>query len=81
MAMELPIIATNIRGCRELIDPKVPTGILYEPGDIDKLEKIINDIISDKDYIAKVIKNAKKFATENLDENKIINKQLKHMNL
>jgi len=81
MVMELPVIATNIRGCRELIDPKVPTGMLYEPGDIDKLEKIINDIISDKDYIAKVIKNAKKFAIENLDENKIINKQLGHMNL
>lgn len=36
MAMGLPIIATSIRGCRELVQPGV-NGWLVEPGDTDAL--------------------------------------------
>ena len=36
MSSELPVIATAIRGCREIIDDG-RSGLLYPPGDVDRL--------------------------------------------
>ena len=81
MAMEIPIFTTNIRGSRELINPNIPNGFLFEPGDINNLEKLLFTHISDKDMNIKVTNNARNFANKFLNEKKIINKQIELMNL
>jgi glycosyltransferase involved in cell wall biosynthesis len=46
-AMQLPVIATNIRGCREVVTPN-ETGILVPVGDCKALVTAIETLIEDK---------------------------------
>ena len=43
-AMSLPCIATNIRGCREIIEPE-RTGLLIEPGDYSALGRSLRRLL------------------------------------
>ena len=50
MCLKTPIITTNIRGCRDLIEDKI-TGRLYEPGDTDTLIQLLNYFLkNNSDY-------------------------------
>jgi glycosyltransferase involved in cell wall biosynthesis len=42
MASELPVIATRIRGSRELITPEL--GFLYEPRNVDALGRLLAQV-------------------------------------
>ena len=47
MSLEVPVLATNIRGTRELLEEG--TGILYQVGDVDGLKKAMEYIITNPD--------------------------------
>lgn len=53
MACGLPIVASNIRGTIDLIDPG-KGGYLVEPMDVDGFVKAIEDILSDKERLAEM---------------------------
>jgi len=58
--MELPVIATRIRGCSEaVIDGE--TGILVPPGDPESLAGAILDVLSDGELGRLLGKNARTF--------------------
>ena len=47
MCLGIPIIATNIRGCRDLINDKID-GRLYTPKDVRALNAILGDFLKNK---------------------------------
>lgn len=44
MASGVPVVATNVRGCRQLVRPG-ETGYLYEPGDVRKLDELVEHLL------------------------------------
>jgi glycosyltransferase involved in cell wall biosynthesis len=46
MAMELPIVATDIRGCREAVADN-QTGLIVPPRDSDKLADALGQLAAD----------------------------------
>ena len=80
MAMKIPIIATNIRGSRELIlDNK--RGMLYQPGKITELEKKIDFMLTNSTEVDIFVKNSHEYARDFLDEKKVILKQFEILNI
>lgn len=51
MAMSLPVVATDIRGCREAIEDG-ETGLIVPPRDSEKLAQAVRKILQDSDYQA-----------------------------
>ena len=47
MALGLPVIATNIPGTRELVNPR-KTGFLFPPRDIEWLAECVENLIEDE---------------------------------
>jgi len=75
MAMSIPVVATNIRGCREeVIDGE--TGILVPPGDVGALASAILKLYRNPDLREKMGSNGRKKAEELYDERKVIEKEL-----
>lgn len=74
MAMELPVVATDIRGCREEVDSS--SGILYMPGDIEGLSSAIDTLLKDREKALEMGKNARRRVIEHFDQRKSIEKQL-----
>ena len=72
-AMELPIITTNVAGCKDIIEHGV-NGLLVPPKDTESLSLAIEFILKNKVFAKLLGKNARKKVIENFDEN-IINKK------
>jgi len=74
MAMGVPVIATNIRGCREeVIDGE--TGILVPPGDVEALTSAILKLYKDLELRERMGSNGRKKAEKEYDEKKVIEKE------
>lgn len=76
MAMEKPIIASNIRGCREEVFEDV-NGILVEKESTESLYDAMNRLYNDKSLVQKMGKESRKIATELFNEEKVLEKQIK----
>jgi len=63
MAAQLPIVATNISGNRDIIFEN-ENGKLVPPGDIDALSTAINSLLSDESNRKRIGNNAKEFAAD-----------------
>ena len=74
MFIGIPIIATNVRGCKDLINNNI-NGYTYQPGDIKKIELILKDYKKNYNKVQNLIKNAKYDAIKKFDS-KIISNQI-----
>ena len=75
MAMELPVIATNIRGCREEVVDGV-TGILVPVGNVNALSNAIIKLAKDPKLRKSMGKKGRERAEKYFDESKVIKKQI-----
>lgn len=75
MAMEKPIIATNIRGCREEVFPG-ENGYLVEKENTSELEKAMVSIIEDPLRAELYGKRSREIVEELFDEEKVLLKQI-----
>lgn len=75
MAMEKPIIATNIRGCREEVFPE-ENGFLVEKADVEDLYEKMVILCADKEKREKFGRCSRKIVEESFNEEKVIDKQL-----
>jgi glycosyltransferase involved in cell wall biosynthesis len=66
MCLGVPIIATNIRGCRDLINDKID-GRLYPPKDVHALNAILGDFLKNKDKYDNYAKLAQSKCIKNFD--------------
>ena len=74
-AMGIPIVTSNVIGCKDSIKPGI-TGLLCESKSAKSIEKKIQFLIENKNIRSKFSKNARKFALENFDINKVISKNI-----
>ncbi len=70
-AMSLPVVATNIRGCREVVVDG-QTGFLVPVRDSQALADAIEKLIIDKQLKSAMGLNARQRAEANFDENRVI---------
>ncbi|WLD93005.1 glycosyltransferase family 4 protein [Alkalihalobacillus sp. AL-G] len=75
MGMAKPIIATNIRGCREEVFPNV-NGYLCNVKDSHDLGEKILKLINNKELISKFGEASRDIFLNHFDERKVINKQI-----
>jgi glycosyltransferase involved in cell wall biosynthesis len=78
MAMELPVVATNIRGARETVQDGV-SGLLVEVGDVDALADALASLLVDKEKRREMGKQGRVIACQQFDQNIIIKKQKKRI--
>ena len=76
MMMAKPVVATNIRGCREEVD-EGKTGLLVPVKDAKELSKALEKICQNPELGKTYGKAGRKKALKYFDERKIINRQLK----
>lgn len=75
MAMGKPIIATNIRGCREQVFPN-KNGLLVEKENTDQLSIAIIKMAENQALRAKFSRESRKLAEDLFDEQKVLEKQI-----
>ncbi len=75
MATELAVVATDIRGCREVI-AHGKSGFLFPPHDIAGLGKIIRDLSSSKELRKSLGENARERIVTDFDERDYVAKQV-----
>jgi len=75
-AMSLPVIATDIRGCRGAVDDQ-KTGILVPPKNYQKLAEAIMYLLSDAEKAKEMGKNGRKKAEKEFDERLFFDKMEK----
>ncbi|WP_114638002.1 glycosyltransferase family 4 protein [Desulfolucanica intricata] len=73
-AMELPCIATDIRGCREIIEPD-QTGILIKPGDFTALGRSLWRLLENPGLRSQMGRAGRERAEEFFDE-QVVNKKV-----
>ncbi len=66
-AMALPCLATDIRGCREVIESGV-TGFLFQPGDYVSLAGLLRQLLSDEGLRRGMGRAGRKRAERHFDE-------------
>lgn len=74
MAMEIPVIATNIRGCKEEVNDEC--GILYDKGDIEGLKSALSCLVEDRELRNKMGKKGRLRVVQMFNEKESISKQL-----
>ncbi|ANU20073.1 hypothetical protein BBI15_07520 [Planococcus plakortidis] len=79
MGMNLPIIASNIRGCREEVFPN-RNGFLFEKENIEELYNSMKMMADDGDLRKSFSKESRKIAEELFDEQKVLAKQIELFN-
>lgn len=67
MGMELPVVTTRIRGCREAVVDRV-TGLLVPARDSRALKQAIHEILSDRDLAARFGKAGRERVVSTFDE-------------
>lgn len=67
-AMERPIVATNVRGCREVVHHEV-TGLLVPPRDWPQLAAAILRLVDNREEAARLGSRAGELARHRFDEN------------
>jgi glycosyltransferase involved in cell wall biosynthesis len=75
MAMGLPVITSNIKGCREEVINN-ETGILIPPGDVEALASAILKLYKERELRERMGINGRKRVEELYDERKVIEKEL-----
>lgn len=75
MLMEKPVVATNIRGSRELVKPG-ETGHLIPTRNVDLLAKAICSLLKDPEGARNMGAKGREFAIQFFDESKIIELQI-----
>jgi len=70
-AMGTPVIATNIRGCRELVKDR-KTGLLVPRKDSEALAEAIKELITNSGLRERIRSEAASYAGKYLDENRIV---------
>lgn len=75
MAMKTPIIASNIRGCREEVFHE-ENGLLFDKENIDDLERAMESIAADSGARERFGKRSREIAEELFDEEKVLQKQI-----
>jgi glycosyltransferase involved in cell wall biosynthesis len=58
MSMSLPVIASNVGGCREIIDD-LNNGILFPAGNTEKFLESVETLMNNKNLAAKLGSNAR----------------------
>ena len=71
-AMAKPLIATDIRGCREAVEPGV-NGFLVPMRDYQALANALDNLINDPDLRTKMGKNSRRKAKKDFDEGNLVN--------
>ena len=74
--MGIPIVTTNVIGCKDSILPG-KTGLLCDAKNPYALEKQITYLIKNEKVRYKYSKNARFFAVKNFDVNKVIGQNIK----
>ena len=75
MAMARPVVATHVRGCREVVVDG-ETGILVPPGDVPALADAIVRLLGDKELAGRMGRAGRKRAEQRFDRNEVTGKQL-----
>jgi len=76
MSMGLPVVATNIRGCREEVSQE-ETGLLVPVGEVEPLAKALLVLINNPHKRRRFGENGLARAKSLFDENKVIEKQIR----
>ena len=76
MAAGKPVVATNIRGCREEVVHGA-TGLLVPVGDSDALADAILRVLSDEELASRMGEAGRKRVEEEFDEKLVLERQLK----
>jgi glycosyltransferase involved in cell wall biosynthesis len=71
-SMGKPIIATDINGCREAVEPGV-NGFLVPMRDYQALANALDNLINDADLRTKMVKNSRRKAEKEFDEEHLVN--------
>lgn len=75
MAMKKPVIATNIRGCREEVFPD-ENGFLVEKENADELAEAMLKVANDDQLRSKFALKSREIAENLFDEEKVLKKQI-----
>jgi glycosyltransferase involved in cell wall biosynthesis len=78
-AMEIPVIASEIPGCRDAVKNNV-NGYLFEKGNVTQLCNYLEKLITDKNLRNELGRNGKAFVKNNFNNYKIWNGQLQLYN-
>lgn len=78
-AMEIPVIASEIPGCRDAVKNNV-NGYLFEKGNVTQLCNYLEKLITDKNLRTELGRNGKAFVKNNFNNYKIWNGQLELYN-
>jgi glycosyltransferase involved in cell wall biosynthesis len=78
MASSLPVVASDIRGCREEVD-EGRTGLLVDPGDIKGLADAICELLADPDRARTMGRKGREKVLIEYDESVIIKKQIDYI--
>jgi glycosyltransferase involved in cell wall biosynthesis len=79
MAMGKPVVATNIRGCREEVFPGV-NGFLCKARDAKDLAFHLEKIITDKEMMSKLGSNSRELFLKEFEEQLVLDRQLEIFN-
>lgn len=74
MSCAIPVIATDIRGCREEV-VQGQTGLLVPPGDTPKLADALNMLVRDRDLRRALGDAGRMRAVEHFDESRVLDVQ------
>jgi len=74
-AMGVPTVVSNIRGCREAVDPG-ENGLLFPVGDVDALAKRVIELLGDDERRAKMAVAGRRIAEDRFDEQKVFDRVL-----
>jgi glycosyltransferase involved in cell wall biosynthesis len=75
MSMELPVLATDIRGCREIVRPG-NDGWLFAPHDIARLTALLREAHADAELRTAVGRRARARVCESYDERDYVGRQI-----
>ncbi|MBJ13703.1 MAG: hypothetical protein CMG62_11620 [Candidatus Marinimicrobia bacterium] len=78
MAIGIPIITTNARGCSDLIQNKI-NGSLYKYNSVNDLILILNDMMKNYDFYLNMTKKAKIHCNENYEIKKVTNRIIENI--
>lgn len=74
MAMGLPVVATEIRGCREEVLPE-QTGLLVPPRHMEPLEQALRRLCADPELRRRLGAQARQTALNHYDERQVLERQ------